>query len=164
MATRSTRRSSCQGEASIRPAQRAACSVAIAPRAKKAQLPPGSTGWLAGLKDPAVGHALSLMHARLNEDWTTEGLAERVNLSRSAFAERFSEIVGVPPMRYLLNWRMAVASHRLRESRLAISQIAFEVGYESEAAFTRAFRREFGVPPAAWRKAGAAGQAGNGAV
>jgi AraC-like DNA-binding protein len=124
-----------------------------------AQLAPEETGWLAGLRDPAIGRALSLMHARLNEDWTAEALARQVNLSRSAFADRFTTLIGAPPMRYLLNWRMQVASQKLRETRETIAQIAFAVGYESEAAFTRAFRREFGAPPAAWRKrlAGAPG-------
>jgi AraC-like DNA-binding protein len=118
-----------------------------------AALPPEETGWLAGLRDPAIGRALSLMHARLNEGWTAEALAREVNLSRSTFAEHFTKLIGVPPMRYLLNWRMHVAKHKLQEAHCTIAQIAFEVGYESEAAFTRAFRRELGLPPAAWRKA-----------
>lgn len=116
-----------------------------------AGLPPEETGWLAGLRDPAVGRAIALMHARLNEDWTADALAKAVSLSRSAFAERFTMLVGVPPMRYLTNWRMQVAMQKLRETRLMVAQIAFEVGYESEASFTRAFRRETGLPPAAWR-------------
>jgi len=117
-----------------------------------AALPPEETGWLAGLRDPAIGRALSLMHARLSEDWTADALAREVNLSRSTFAERFTALIGVPPMRYLHDWRMQVATQKLRETRRLIAQIAFEVGYESEAAFTRAFRREFGVPPVTWRK------------
>jgi AraC-like DNA-binding protein len=115
-------------------------------------LPREETGWLAGLRDPAIGRALSLMHARLSEDWTADALAREVNLSRSTFADRFTALIGMPPMRYLLNWRMQVATQKLRETRQTIAQIAFEVGYESEAAFTRAFRREFGLPPAAWRR------------
>lgn len=118
-----------------------------------AALPPEQTGWLAGLRDPAIGRALSIMHARLNESWTADALAREVNLSRSTFADHFTTLIGVPPMRYLLNWRMQVARQKLREANRTIAQIAFEVGYESEAAFTRAFRREFGLPPAAWRKA-----------
>lgn len=117
-----------------------------------ATLPPERTGWLAGLKDPAIGRALSLMHARLNEDWTADALAHEVNMSRSAFAERFTTLIGVPPMRYLTSWRIQVAAQKLRETRLTIAQIAYEVGYESEAAFTRAFRREVGAPPATWRR------------
>ena len=116
-----------------------------------AGLPSEQTGWLAALRDPAVGRALALMHARLNEDWTTDALARAANLSRSAFAERFTTLIGVPPMRYLTNWRMQAAMQKLRETRLMVAQIAFEVGYESEASFTRAFRRETGLPPAAWR-------------
>lgn len=118
-----------------------------------AALPPEETGWLAGLRDPAVGRALTLMHAKLADDWTTDALASEANLSRSAFAERFTTLVGVPPMRYLLNWRMQVAKQKLKETQLMVAQIAFEVGYESEASFTRAFRRETGQPPAAWRAA-----------
>jgi len=118
-----------------------------------AALPREETGWLAGLRDPAIGRALSLMHARLNEGWTADALAREVNLSRSAFADHFTTLIGVPPMRYLLNWRMQVARQKLQEAHRTIAQIAFEVGYESEAAFTRAFRREFGLPPAMWRKA-----------
>ena len=114
-------------------------------------LPPEETGWLAGLRDPAVGRALALVHARVNQDWATDALARDVSLSRPAFADRFTKLIGVPPMRYLLRWRMQVAMQKLRETRLLIAQIAFDVGYDSEAAFTRAFRRETGLPPAAWR-------------
>lgn len=115
-------------------------------------LPPEQTGWLAGLRDSAVGRALALMHTRPAEDWTAESLARAVNLSRSAFAERFTQLIGSPPMRYLANWRMQVAAQRLRDTRQTIAQIGYDVGYESEAAFTRAFRREMGAPPATWRK------------
>jgi AraC-like DNA-binding protein len=115
-------------------------------------LPPEETGWLAGLRDPAIGKAMALMHTKPEHDWCAEELAQHVNLSRSAFAERFSCLIGQPPMKYLTNWRMQIAAHKLRENRSTISQIAFDVGYESEAAFTRAFRREMGAPPAAWRK------------
>jgi AraC-like DNA-binding protein len=119
-------------------------------------LPHEQTGWLAGLRDRAVGRALALMHARLNEDWTADALAREANLSRSAFAERFTTLIGMPPMRYLTYWRMQVAMQKLRETRLMVAQIAFEVGYESEASFTRAFRRETGLPPATWRTENAA--------
>ena len=117
-----------------------------------ASLPVEQKGWLAGLRDPAIGRALTLMHARLNHEWTAEALAAEVGMSRSAFADRFTSLIGAPPMRYLTNWRMQVAAGKLRESRQSISQIAFDVGYDSEAAFTRAFRREMGQPPATWRK------------
>jgi AraC-like DNA-binding protein len=113
---------------------------------------PERAGWLAGLRDPAIGRALSLMHANVAESWTADALAGKVNMSRSAFADRFTQLVGQPPMRYLTGWRMQVAASKLRQTHKTIAQIAFEVGYESEAAFTRAFRREMGQPPAAWRR------------
>jgi AraC-like DNA-binding protein len=121
-------------------------------------LPLEEKGWLAGLRDPAVGRALALVHARPSEDWTADALAQEAHLSRSAFAERFTALIGVPPMRYLLNWRMQIAAQKLVETRLTIAQIAFEVGYESETSFTRAFRREKGLPPAAWRAQNSLGQ------
>jgi AraC-like DNA-binding protein len=117
-----------------------------------AQLPPQEMGWLAGLRDTAVGKALALVHTRLAEPWTAESLAREVGLSRSAFADRFTALVGQPPMRYVTSWRLQMAAHKLREGRLSVAQAAFEVGYESEAAFTRAFKREFGTPPAAFRR------------
>ena len=115
-------------------------------------MPETYTGFLAGLRDPAVGKALALMHSKVAHDWTAEDLADAVHLSRSAFADRFTTLIGQPPMRYLTGWRMQVAGHKLREGRQTIAQIAFDIGYESEAAFTRAFKRERGVPPATWRK------------
>jgi AraC-like DNA-binding protein len=114
-------------------------------------LPADQTGWLAGLRDHAVGRALALIHTRPSEEWTAEDLAREVGLSRSAFGERFAALIGVPPIKYLTNWRMQVAAQKLRENRLSIAQIAYDIGYESEAAFTRAFRREMGAPPGAWR-------------
>ena len=119
-------------------------------------LPPEQTGWLAGLRDPVAGRALELLHARVQEPWTTEALARAVGMSRSAFADRFAAVVGQPPMRYLMAWRMQLARQKLRETHANIAQIAFDVGYESAAAFARAFRRECGAPPAQWRR-GAAG-------
>lgn len=115
-------------------------------------LPAQESGWLAALRDPAVGRALALLHTKYTHGWTADELASAVNLSRSAFTERFTALIGVPPMRYLTNWRMQIAASRLRDTRQTIAQIAFDVGYESEAAFTRAFRREIGEPPATWRK------------
>lgn len=117
-----------------------------------AGLPAQQTGWLAGLRDAAIGRALALLHGRIAEDWTAETLARAVGLSRSVFASRFAALVGAPPMRYLTSWRLQVAASKLREGRRSVAQIAFEVGYQSEAAFNRAFRREFGVPPATWRR------------
>jgi AraC family transcriptional regulator, alkane utilization regulator len=116
-------------------------------------LPPGGTGWLAGVRDTHVGRALALLHAEPDRTWTVDELARAVALSRSAFAERFTELVGEPPMRYLMRWRLALAARTLRSSRQAIARIAERSGYESEAAFSRAFKREFDVSPAAWRKA-----------
>jgi AraC-like DNA-binding protein len=117
-----------------------------------AHLPAEHTGWLAGLRDPAIGRALSLLHAEVSRPWTAESLAGAVAMSRSAFAERFTHLIGVTPMKYLTNWRMQLAASKLRDARLTIAQIAFDVGYESEAAFSRAFRREMGEPPATWRR------------
>ncbi|MFO1055461.1 MAG: AraC family transcriptional regulator [Dongiaceae bacterium] len=128
-----------------------------------AGLPQDETGWLAGLRDAAIGRALALLHGRIAEDWTAETLARAVGLSRSVFASRFAALVGAPPIRYLTSWRLQVAASKLREGRRSVAQIAFEVGYQSEAAFNRAFRREFGVPPATWRRqklAAASGAAG----
>ncbi len=119
-----------------------------------ATLPEGQTGWLAGLRDRMVGRALALLHTRFNHPWTTEELAREVGLSRSAFAERFTSLVGEPPMHYLTNWRLQMAALRLRESAASTAQLASDVGYESDAAFTRAFKRAFGTTPAAWRKHG----------
>jgi AraC-like DNA-binding protein len=117
-----------------------------------ADLPPEQTGWLAALRDPPVGRALSLLHAQVAYDWTAEALAREVNMSRSAFAERFTSLMGQPPMRYLTAWRMQLARRSLLETRQTVAQIAYAVGYDSEAAFTRAFRRECGAPPSAWRR------------
>ncbi len=111
----------------------------------------GQAGWLGGLKDPNIGQALALLHSRIDRDWTTEALAREVSMSRSAFSERFTGLVGMPPIRYLTHWRLQAAKERLRNSRQSIAQIAHTVGYESEGAFNRAFKREFGEPPARWR-------------
>lgn len=112
----------------------------------------GETGWLAGLKDPYVSRAMALMHARLAEPWTVEALGREVGLSRSALAERFGDVLGMPPMQYLANWRLHVAAHELINSGKSILQVARQVGYDSEAAFTRAFKRVMGAPPATWRR------------
>jgi len=117
-----------------------------------AGLPEDRKGWLAGLRDPQIGRALTLMHAQPAKDWSAEALAADVGMSRSGFAERFTSLVGQPPMQYLTYWRMQLAAQRMRESSEAIAQIGFAVGYESEAAFSRAFKREFGKAPAAWRR------------
>lgn len=118
-------------------------------------LPEAQRGWLAGVKDPQVGRALQLLHEHPARKWTTEDLGRAVGLSRSAMAQHFTEVVGEPPMRYLTGWRMQLAQHYLRQPNLSIATIATEVGYDSDVAFHRAFKRRLGVPPAAWREANA---------
>ena len=108
-------------------------------------------GWLKGLADPHVGRALALIHHNPSASWSAEALAREVALSRSAFVDRFTTLVGMPPIRYLTVWRLQTAKLNLRETRTTIAQLAQSVGYEFEEAFSRAFKREFGQPPARWR-------------
>jgi AraC-like DNA-binding protein len=115
-------------------------------------LPPEQTGWLAGLKDPFVGRALAELHDRPAEPWTVESLAKEAALSRSALAERFTHLIGEAPMQYLTRWRMQLAATLLRTRNVSVFEAAMEVGYASEAAFSRAFKKVVGVPPAAWRQ------------
>ncbi|MGH8129155.1 MAG: cupin domain-containing protein [Gammaproteobacteria bacterium] len=115
-------------------------------------LPEDATGWLAGLRDPLVGRVLSLLHRAPSEHWSVERLAEESSSSRSNLASRFREVIGEPPMRYLTRLRMQHAARHLSERACSIDRVADEVGYESSAAFQRAFKRRFGVPPAAWRR------------
>lgn len=115
-------------------------------------LPGDATGWLAALRDPLLARALHALHARPAHPWTSGDLAKEACLSRSAFADRFTAAVGMPPMSYLTRWRMLLAGQRLRESSDTIAQVAEAVGYESESTFSRAFTREMGVAPGAWRK------------
>jgi AraC-like DNA-binding protein len=121
--------------------------------------PPELKGWLAGLQDPYVGRALALLHAEPTRGWTVEELAREVALSRSALAERFAGTIGLPPMQYLTQWRLTLAAQALRAGGENIARIAERSGYDSEAAFTRAFKREFGVPPTVWRKTDGRGPA-----
>jgi AraC-like DNA-binding protein len=114
-------------------------------------LPQDSRGWLGGLRDRHVGRALNLLHGEPARDWTLDGLSREVGLSRSAFADRFAGFVGIPPMQYLQRWRLQIAASRLLEGNAGIAMIAAESGYESEAAFSRAFKRVMGTPPAEWR-------------
>ena len=114
-------------------------------------LPPAQTGWLAGLRDPVVGQALAALHGEPSEPWTVEGLARLVGVSRSVLAERFTEMVGQPPMQYLALWRMQLASRLLVDGG-AVAAVASAVGYESEAAFSRAFKKLVGQAPATWRE------------
>lgn len=118
-----------------------------------ASLPAERRGWQAGLCDPQIGRALALLHARPAEPWTADSLALEIGMSRSVFAERFSSLVGQPPIQYLTMWRMYLAAQQLREGRGNVAQIGFSIGYESEAAFGRAFKRQFGTSPGTWRKA-----------
>ena len=117
-----------------------------------AGLPPERRGWLAGLRDPHIGRALAVLHARPTETWTAESLAVEVGMSRSVFAERFTSLVGQPPMQYLAMWRMHMAAQYLREGRGSLAQIGAAIGYDSESAFSRAFKRQFGVSPGGWRQ------------
>jgi AraC-like DNA-binding protein len=121
------------------------------------ELPPEQSGWLAGLRDRHVGRALALLHEQPAHPWTVDELARKVGLSRSALGERFNTMIGAPPMQYLTRWRTSLAARQLRETRETILRVATDVGYESEAAFNRAFKREFGLPPAAWRRQAARG-------
>ena len=114
-------------------------------------LPEGRTNWLSGLRDPYVGRALTALHEDPSRDWTLETLAQSAALSRSAFAERFTEYVGQPPMQYLTNWRMQLATNYLRNGHEGIAAVANRVGYDSEAAFSRAFKKVVGTPPSEWR-------------
>jgi AraC-like DNA-binding protein len=115
-------------------------------------LPEQSAGWLAGLRDRFVGKALALVHERPAHDWTIDELGRSVGLSRSALHERFVQLLGVAPMQYLAQWRMQTAARLLLETRSTVAAIALDVGYDSEAAFARAFKRAVGKPPAAWRR------------
>lgn len=116
------------------------------------ELPAEAQGWLSGLRDPQIGQALALIHAQPANDWTIESLACAVGMSRSAFAKRFVHFAGDPPMQYLSHWRMQLAARRLENPQVSIAQAGVEVGYESEAAFNRAFKKVMGVPPGMWRR------------
>lgn len=109
-------------------------------------------GWLAGVRDPLVGRALSLLHTSPGQAWTMSALAQSAASSRSVLTERFQTLLGEPPMQYLTNWRMRLAARRLRDSRDNIAQIAAGVGYGSSVAFQRAFKRCMHTTPAAWRR------------
>jgi AraC-like DNA-binding protein len=116
-----------------------------------AQLPPEQTGWLAGARDPEIGKALALLHRNPAKPWTIATLAQEVGMSRSVLAARFRDYLGEPPISYLTRWRLQIGARMLKSSNGSVAEIAAEVGYESEAAFNRAFKREFEVPPARFR-------------
>jgi AraC-like DNA-binding protein len=115
-------------------------------------LPADKKGWLAGVRDRFVGRALSMLHAQPARDWTVDELARCAGLSRSALAQRFTDLLGQPPMQYLAHWRLQIAAQELLADGKSVASVAEHVGYESEAAFNRAFKREFGLPPAGWRR------------
>jgi AraC-like DNA-binding protein len=115
-------------------------------------LPDGRTGWLAGLRDTHVARALALIHRDITKPWTVGELGREVGLSRSALGDRFTRLIGMPPIQYLANWRMQVAAEKLRNTSASLAQVADMVGYESEAAFSRAFKRAVGKSPATWRR------------
>jgi AraC-like DNA-binding protein len=112
---------------------------------------PQHQGWLTALRDRHVGRAMLKLHAEPARPWTVDELAHDVGLSRSALAQRFSDLLGQAPMQYLAHWRLHAAARELRNSSKSLAEVAYAVGYDSEPAFSRAFKREFGLPPARWR-------------
>jgi AraC-like DNA-binding protein len=116
------------------------------------ELPEGQTGWLAGARDVEIGKALTLLHHRHAHPWTVAELAREAGLSRTVLSERFRHFLGEPPMAYLTRWRLRLGARALTATSHSVAQIASEVGYESEAAFNRAFKREYGRPPARYRR------------
>jgi AraC-like DNA-binding protein len=119
--------------------------------------PEGSAGWLGALRDPSIGTALGLIHKVPEKQWTVPSLAAQVGMSRSPFAARFTALVGQAPMSYLKHWRLQLAAKLLQNKTLALSSIAEQVGYESLPAFSRVFKREFGVAPGQYRRSGTIG-------
>jgi AraC-like DNA-binding protein len=109
-------------------------------------------GWLAAIRDPKIGRALAAIHRGPGDRWAIEALAEIARLSRSRFSERFTAVVGMPPAQYVARWRMHLASSWLRNERLTVAEVALRLAYESEASFSRAFKRAMGVPPSALRR------------
>jgi AraC-like DNA-binding protein len=116
-----------------------------------ALLPPEQTGWLAGVRDPEVGKALALLHRKPAYPWTIAALANDVGISRSVLAERFRRYLSETPIAYLTRWRLQLGAQMLKSASSSVAEIAAEVGYESEPAFNRAFKRQFGLPPARFR-------------
>jgi len=128
-----------------------------------AELPGEQMGWLAGARDPVVGGALTLMHRQPCRAWTLAELATEVGASRTVLTQRFERFLGEPPLTYLARWRLQLAARKLETTQATVLKVAADVGYESEAAFNRAFKRQFGIPPAQYRKMlGASGQKNEG--
>ena len=117
-------------------------------------MPSDEIGWLAALRDERIGRALALLHASPAHPWTLDALAKEVGMSRSVLAERFTQLVGDSPMHYLSRWRMQLAARELADGTTKVSAIGFALGYASEAAFSRMFKRIAGVSPARWRERG----------
>jgi AraC-like DNA-binding protein len=115
-------------------------------------LPADQTGWLAGLRDPVVARVLALMHGDIARPWSVDELGRQVGSSRSVLAERFGRFIGTAPMQYLAHWRLQVAAQKLKSTSASLAQVAEAIGYESEAAFSRAFKKKFGSAPATWRR------------
>jgi len=115
-------------------------------------LPAHETGWLSGLRDPSIGKALKTLHETPAYPWTLNELAQRTSMSRAALAARFTHLVGYPPMQYLTLWRMQIAARLLADGPMKVATVGREIGYASEAAFSRAFKKAVGVSPAAWRR------------
>jgi AraC-like DNA-binding protein len=115
-------------------------------------LAPEARSWVAGLRDPDIGAALRLVHGRFAEPWTLDRLAREVGMSRSSFADRFTAYVGLPPMTYLSRWRLQVAARMLQNGTTSVARVAAAVGYQSESAFNRAFKRQVGRSPGTWRR------------
>jgi AraC-like DNA-binding protein len=124
------------------------------------QDPAAQTGWLGALRDPQIGRAISLIHRDPARSWTVASLADEVAMSRSAFAARFTELVGEPPMHYVTRWRMHAAVTWLQEENATLGELALRLGYQSEAAFSRAFKRFMGVSPGAVRRSTASSRGG----
>lgn len=115
-------------------------------------LPPKSKGWLAGIRDPEIGKALKYLHNYPDKKWDVEQLASQAGVSRSAFAQRFTDLIGMSPIQYLTGWRMQLARNLLLQPNLSIAMVAEKVGYDSDIAFSRAFKRYVGTPPAEWKE------------
>jgi transcriptional regulator GlxA family with amidase domain len=112
-----------------------------------------TAGWLTAIRDPKIGRALAAIHRQPDRAWSVDALAELAKMSRSLFSERFASLLGVPPAQYLARWRMRLASGWLRNRQVTVAEVAARVGYQSEASFSRAFKRIAGIPPSALRGA-----------